>query len=107
MSVINYKKAQARVDECAGLLGKTPPNSLHGKDGAPSNELLAFCHESGMPLDWAFLGGERLGRLLVSTHFLHPQLILALVLNIYVEHSPKFRAQRSRNNETSKLLVLI
>lgn len=59
MSKIDYQEAQTRVEEFAGVLGLTPPESLVDEDNAPTGELLTFCRTTGMSLDWVFLGDIR------------------------------------------------
>lgn len=49
------RAVRERVDYFAGIIGRKPPAQLLDGD-APSDELRAFCVETGMSLDWAFCG---------------------------------------------------
>ncbi len=53
------KAAMSRARFFAETIGKEPPSRLLSDDGAPSHELLAFCEETGMSLDWVFLDDLR------------------------------------------------
>lgn len=50
------QEASARVAYFASVLGKEPPAILLADDGAPSSELMTFCNDTGMSLDWVFTG---------------------------------------------------
>jgi len=54
-----YYEAQACVEFFADTLSLTTPVRVVADDGAPMTELLEFCHETGMSLDWAFCGDLR------------------------------------------------
>lgn len=45
-----------RVRYFAEIIDKEPPSPLLSDDKAPSPELMAFCQETGMSLDWVFTG---------------------------------------------------
>lgn len=60
------QEASDRVAYFAGVLSKKPPASLLADDGAPSPELLAFCKDTGMSLDWVFTGD--LKPMVLATH---------------------------------------
>ncbi len=50
------QEASDRAAYFASVLGKEPPARLLSDDGAPSPELMAFCDDTGMSLDWVFTG---------------------------------------------------
>lgn len=50
---------EERVRFFADTIRREPPARLLAADGAVSPELIAFCRETGMSLDWAFLGDLR------------------------------------------------
>ncbi len=54
-----YVEARTRVEYFADTLGLVPPTRMVSNDDAPSPELLSFCREIGMSLDWAFCGDLR------------------------------------------------
>lgn len=51
-----HQEASDRVAYFARVVGKESPTNLLSDDGAPSPELLAFCNDTGMSLDWVFTG---------------------------------------------------
>ncbi|MEM6890047.1 MAG: hypothetical protein AAF636_18205 [Pseudomonadota bacterium] len=54
-----YIEALARVEFFADTLGLVPPSQVVSEDDAPAPELIQFCHETGMSLDWVFCGDLR------------------------------------------------
>lgn len=59
MNPAEHLEAETRVQFFADTIGKEPPARLLSADGAPAPELLNFCQNTGMSLDWAFLGDLR------------------------------------------------
>jgi hypothetical protein len=58
-SAEDMSSSAARVQYFADAIGKEPPARLLSADGGPSPEILAFCRETDMSLDWAFVGDLR------------------------------------------------
>ncbi|NRA99318.1 MAG: hypothetical protein HRU32_05765 [Rhodobacteraceae bacterium] len=56
MSKIDMYAAEARAKHYAKTIGVAPPSKLMDAERAPTDELLTFCNENGMSLDWVFLG---------------------------------------------------
>jgi hypothetical protein len=48
--------ARRRLRDFCLIAGATPPKTMVDRHGAPTDELLAFCRETGLSLDWLFLG---------------------------------------------------
>ena len=59
MNSIDITAAEARAQFFADTLGLEPPTRLIADDGAPAPELMVFCDQSGMSLDWVFLADLR------------------------------------------------
>ncbi|MEO1108741.1 MAG: hypothetical protein AAFX90_12535 [Pseudomonadota bacterium] len=53
------RAARDRVNYFASVIGRNAPAKLLDDDGAPSFELRVFCVDTGMSLDWVFLGDLR------------------------------------------------
>ena len=56
---IQLFKAEARLEFIADTLEVLPPAILLDDDGGPSNQLLRFCREHCVSLDWVFCGDLR------------------------------------------------
>lgn len=54
-----YVEAGASVEFFADTLGLVPPSKVVSEDDAPAAELIQFCHDTGMSLNWVFCGDLR------------------------------------------------
>ncbi|MDP5216890.1 hypothetical protein Q5Y75_06645 [Ruegeria sp. 2205SS24-7] len=59
MSRLDMKAAKRRVKEIAEMLDVSAPAELTDAEGAPTDELLQFTHDTGASLDFIFLGCTR------------------------------------------------
>ncbi|WP_372572657.1 hypothetical protein [Ruegeria jejuensis] len=59
MSRLDMKAAKRRVKEIAEMLDVSAPAELTDTEGAPTDELLQFTHDTGASLDFIFLGCTR------------------------------------------------
>lgn len=50
---------RARLAQFAEWTRTAPPEKLLDKEGAPTGKLLAYCRETGLSLDWLFLGDAK------------------------------------------------
>jgi hypothetical protein len=52
----NHQSVSKRLREFASTLGEMPPSSALSVDGAPSGEVLDYCNQHHLTLDWVFKG---------------------------------------------------
>ena len=58
-SIENMEATRARLDIHAAEAGVKPPVHLLADDGAPSDEVFAYCDRHNLTLDWVYCGDKR------------------------------------------------
>lgn len=58
MNQLAIDEVQARITKVSEALGVEAPSRLIDADDGPSDELLRFCNETGLSLDFILLGDE-------------------------------------------------